>query len=182
MSHSVLIVLRNSLHSLGAALGLSLLLYPVSSLAATTPTYLVQPKVTGSFGIVSCGSYSIFTGSTPSPTTYCAQFIGNVNTTAVAGSQVAYLVSPKSTNQFGITSCGGYAIITGSVPNPNSYCSQLIGYPYASPVAGTTATYFACPLVTGNFGIVSCSGAYQIIKGAAPNPASYQSWLIGYTN
>jgi hypothetical protein len=105
-----------------------------------------------------------------------------VNTTAVAGSQVAYLVSPKSTNSFGIVSCGGYAIITGSVPNPSSYCSWLIGYPYASPVAGTTATYLACPLVTSNFGIISCSGVYQIIKGTAPNPSSYQSWLIGYTN
>lgn len=182
MSHPLIIVFRNSLHSLGAVLGLSLLLGPMSSLAATTPTYLVQMKVTGSFGIVSCGSYSIFTGSTPSPTTYCAQFIGNVNTTAVAGSQVAYLVSPKSTGTFGIVSCGGLAVITGSVPDPNSYCSQLIGYPYASPVAGSTATYLACPLVTGNFGIVSCSGAYQIIKGTAPNPSSYQSWLIGYTN
>jgi len=95
MSHPLPTVLRNSLHSLGAILGLALLLYPVSSLAATTPTYLVQPKVTGSFGIVSCGSYSIFTGSTPSPTAYCAQFIGNVNTTAVAGSQVAYPSAPS---------------------------------------------------------------------------------------
>src|SRR5690348_5558803 len=65
MSHPLLIVLRNSLHSVAAVLGLALLLDPLSSLAATTPTYLVQPKVTGSFGIVSCGSYSIFSGSMP---------------------------------------------------------------------------------------------------------------------
>jgi hypothetical protein len=184
MSHPSAIVFRNLLHTLGAVLAVSLLFYPMPSFAATTPTYFACVKTTNQFGVVSCsGQYSIITGSAPNSTLYFSSLIGNVNTTAISGTQAAYLVCTKFTNQFGVTSCSGhYSIIAGSTPNPSTYFSQLIGYPYTSAVAGTSVTYLACTLVTNTFGVTSCSGQYEIIQGITPNSSIYQSWLIGYVN
>ena len=184
MAHLSSTVSRRLFHTLAMVLAVSLFLYPIPSFAATTPTYFVCAKTTNSFGITSCShQYSIMTGSPPNSNSYFSSLIGNVNTSAVSGTQVAYLVCTKTTNSFGITSCSGqYGIITGSTPNSSTYFSWLIGYPYTSAVSGTSVTYLACTLQTNTFGITSCSGDYEIIQGTTPNSSIYQSWLIGYVN
>jgi hypothetical protein len=179
MSHLSVSFFRNLLHTLGAVLAVSLLLCPVKSFAATTPTYFAC-SATASFGILECTSpWEIIQGSQPNPSFYISTLIGDVNTTAVAGTQAAYLAC-TATTVFGVTKCSGqYQIILGSVPNPSIYISWLIGYPYTSQVAGTSATYLACTLHTV-IGITSCSGQYEILQGFTPNPSIYQTWLIGY--
>jgi hypothetical protein len=179
MSHLSVILLRKFLHTLGAVLAISLLLCPLKSFAATTPTYFAC-SATATFGILECTSpWEIIQGSQPNPSFYISTLIGDVNTTAVAGTQAAYLACSIEV-VFGVTKCSGqYQIFLGAAPNPSTYISWLIGYPYTSQVAGTSATYLACTLQTV-IGITSCSNTYQILQGFTPNPSVYQTWLIGY--
>lgn len=92
----------------------------------------------------------------------------------------AYLACPAGRDLANMLECSGSEeIIDGAAPSPTGFLSSFIGYVNTTAVAGTQATYLAC-VASIVFGLPQCTKQYQIIKGAAPNPSSYVSWLIGY--
>jgi hypothetical protein len=92
----------------------------------------------------------------------------------------AYLACPAGRNTINSLVCtGSEEIIEGAAPNASNFLSSFIGYVNTTAVAGATPTYFACSAAI-SFGLQQCTKQYSIIKGSAPNPNSYVSWLIGY--